>query len=74
MRKLLEPLKVGNMELRNRVILSAMAKYFCTNGFIGQEYIEYYRTIAHGGTALIMQLAENGIVLNVSRSITQSPR
>ena len=53
MRKLLEPLKVGNMELRNRVILSAMAKYFCTNGFIGQEYIEYYRTIAHGGTALI---------------------
>ena len=39
MRKLLEPLKVGNMELRNRVILSAMAKYFCTNGFIGQEYI-----------------------------------
>lgn len=53
MRKLLEPLKVGNMELRNRVILSAMAKYFCTNGFIGQEYIAYYRTIAHGGTALI---------------------
>ena len=53
MRKLLEPLKVGNMELRNRVILSAMAKYFCTNGYIGHEYIEYYRTIAHGGTAMI---------------------
>lgn len=53
MRKLLEPLKVGNMELRNRVILSAMAKYFCTNGYIGREYIEYYRTIAHGGTAMI---------------------
>ena len=29
---------------------------------------------SYGGTALIMQLAENGIVLNVSRSITQSPR
>ena len=26
-----------------------------------------------GGTALIMQLAENGIVLNISRSISQSP-
>jgi cell division protein FtsW len=26
-----------------------------------------------GGTALIMQLAESGIVLNISRSITQSP-
>ena len=25
---------------------------------------------SYGGTALIMQLAENGIVLNVSRSIT----
>lgn len=54
MRKLLEPLKVGNMELRNRVILSAMAKYFCTNGYIGREYIEYYRNIAHGGAALIV--------------------
>lgn len=53
MRKLLEPLKVGKMELRNRVILSAMAKYFCTNGFIGREYVEYYRTIAKGGTAMI---------------------
>ena len=30
-----------------------MAKYFCTNGYIGHEYIEYYRTIAHGGTAMI---------------------
>ena len=37
MRKLLEPLKVGNMELRNRVILSAMAKNLCTNGYIGHE-------------------------------------
>ena len=26
-----------------------------------------------GGTALIMQLAENGIMLNISRSISQSP-
>lgn len=54
MRKLLEPIKIGNMELRNRVILSAMAKYFCTNGYIGREYCEYYRNIAHGGTALII--------------------
>lgn len=53
MRKLMEPLQVGRMELRNRVILSAMAKYFCTNGYIGREYVEYYRTIAKGGTALI---------------------
>lgn len=53
MRKYMEPLKVGRIELRNRVILSAMAKYFCTNGYIGREYVEYYRTIAKGGTALI---------------------
>ena len=37
MRKLLEPIKIGNMELRNRVFLSAMAKYFCTNGYFGRE-------------------------------------
>lgn len=54
MRKLLEPIKIGSMELRNRVVLSAMAKYFCTNGYIGREYCEYYRNIAHGGTALII--------------------
>ena len=34
MRKLLEPLKVGNMELRNRVILSAMAKFWRENNFL----------------------------------------
>ena len=54
MRKLLEPIKIGNMELRNRVFLSAMAKYFCTNGYIGREYVEYYRNIARGGTAMII--------------------
>jgi 2,4-dienoyl-CoA reductase-like NADH-dependent reductase (Old Yellow Enzyme family)/thioredoxin reductase len=54
MRKVLEPIEVGKMKLRNRVLLSAMAKYFCVNGYIGREYIEYYRTIAKGGTALIV--------------------
>ena len=52
-RKFMEPLKVGRQELRNRIILAAMAKQLCTNGYIGKEYIEYCRTIAKGGTALI---------------------
>ena len=53
MRRFMEPIQVGRQELKNRIILSAMAKQLCINGYIGREFIEYYRTMAKGGTALI---------------------
>ena len=71
MRKLLEPLKVGNMELRNRVILSAMAKYFCTNGFIGQEYINFpislhkHLTHQHVQSILYFCFQLNTVIINI---------
>ena len=53
MRKFMEPLKVGRQKLKNRIIFAAMAKQLCTNGYIGKEYIEYCKTRAKGGAALI---------------------
>ena len=50
----LEPIKVGNLLLKNRIIYSAMAKYMCDDeGNITDQYLEYYRNIAKGGVALI---------------------
>ncbi|MBQ9059115.1 MAG: FAD-dependent oxidoreductase [Atopobiaceae bacterium] len=51
----LEPIKVGPHTLRNRIIKSAMAEYICAgDGTVSDQYVEFYRTIAAGGTALIV--------------------
>ena len=48
----LEPIKVGPIELKNRIILPAMAKYFCgPDGFMTDDYIAYFENIAAGGAA-----------------------
>lgn len=50
----LEPIKVGGVQLKNRVIYAAQGKYMCTeDGFITERYVEYYRTLARGGVGLI---------------------
>lgn len=51
----LEPIKVGPHTLRNRITKSAMAEYICAgDGTVSDQYVEFYRTIAAGGTALIV--------------------
>lgn len=50
----LKPIQVGGMMLKNRIILPAMAKYFCgPDGYINDRYIAYYENLAKGGTALL---------------------
>ena len=50
----LDPIKVGPIELKNRIILPAMAKYFCgPDGYMTDDYIAYFENIAKGGTALL---------------------
>lgn len=50
----LSPLKVGNRELKNRIIYSAMGKNLAMrDGYVSDRYIEYFRRIAKGGVALI---------------------
>lgn len=50
----LDPIKVGPIELKNRIILPAMAKYFCgPDGYMTDDYIAYFENIAAGGAALL---------------------
>lgn len=54
MYKILEPIKVGPMELRNRVMYLAMAKYLSTpDNFITDRQIAYYENYAKNHVGLI---------------------
>ncbi|MDD3165575.1 MAG: FAD-dependent oxidoreductase [Oscillospiraceae bacterium] len=51
----LEPITVGHMTLKNRVVMTAMARHIATaDGFITERYCRHYRAAAEGGTALII--------------------
>lgn len=51
----LEPIQIGGLTLKNRVISLAMAKNLSDDeGFITDEQIEYYENTARGGAALIV--------------------
>ncbi len=52
--KLLEPLKIGNMTLRNRMIIPAIHLGDSEGGFINDECIEFYRRRAEGGYSFII--------------------
>lgn len=54
MYKVLEPIKVGSMELRNRVQFLAMAKSLGNPDFtISEKQLGYYEAVAKGGAGLI---------------------
>lgn len=50
----LQRYQVGQINLKNRIILSAMSKSLCTiSGEITEKYLEYYNNMSKGGMALI---------------------
>ena len=49
----LEPIRVGKMVLKNRIIVPAMARYLCEDGFATEDYIRYYEVMAKGGVAMV---------------------
>jgi len=52
--KLLTPVKIGGMELKNRVVMPAMHLGYCRNGFVTEKLVEFYRARARGGVGLII--------------------
>jgi 2,4-dienoyl-CoA reductase-like NADH-dependent reductase (Old Yellow Enzyme family)/thioredoxin reductase len=53
--KLFEPISIGTMELKNRVVMAPMATHFAgPNGEATQHLIDYYTERARGGVALII--------------------
>ncbi len=52
--KLLQPYKIGKVDLKNRIIMPAMHTGFCEGGYIKDQAINYYRERARGGVSLII--------------------
>lgn len=53
--KLLTPIQVGSIEIKNRIVYLAMAKYLSDpQGFVTDRQIAYYRNLAAGGVGLIV--------------------
>ena len=53
--KLFEPGRIGQMEVKNRIVLPPMNTNFCLNeGYISQRLIDYYEERARGGVGLLI--------------------
>jgi len=51
--KLFEPIKVGQMELKNRIAMPAIHHSYTPDNFVNERLIKYYATRASGGAGLI---------------------
>jgi len=58
--KLFEPVKIGNKEIRNRIIMAPMTSHFGENGYVTERLIHFYEERAKGGVGLVT--VEDGIV------------
>ena len=52
--KIGKPLKIGNMEIRNRMVIPAMHLGDADEGFVSENIIEFYRRRAEGGFGFII--------------------
>jgi len=52
--KLFEPIKIGSVELKNRVVMTAMHLNYTPNGLVSDQFINFYSARARGGTGLII--------------------
>ena len=54
MSKLFSPIKIKEIELRNRIVLSPMCQYSSTEGYANDWHLIHYGSRAAGGAGLIM--------------------
>ena len=54
MKKIYTPMKIGGLELRNRIVMSPMSVGHCKDGFIDDAVADFYRSHAEGGVGLIV--------------------
>ncbi len=52
--KLFEPIKIGLVELKNRVVMTAMHLNYTPNGMVNDQFIDFYTARARGGAGLIV--------------------
>lgn len=55
MKKLLEPLQIGSIKLKNRMVMSSIVtNYAHSNGSVSDRMLAYYRVRAAGGVSLVI--------------------
>jgi len=52
--RLLEPVKIGNLEIKNRIVMPPMATLSAEDGMPSEPMINYYAERAKGGTGMII--------------------
>ncbi len=58
--KLFEPIRIGRLEIKNRIVMAPMTSHYADNGFVTDRMIGFYERRAKGGAGLIT--IEDGIV------------
>ncbi len=53
-KKIFEPVRIGTMEIKNRIVLPPMGTGYSEGRKIGSRIIDYYEARARGGTGLII--------------------
>ncbi len=54
MKKIFEPVKIGSIEAKNRLTMTAMGSSFSENGYCTEQFIEYMTARAKGGWGIIV--------------------
>ena len=52
--KLFEPIRVGSMELKNRIVWTALGLNYCPDGQVNERLKSFYAQRAEGGAALLI--------------------
>ncbi|GAM23671.1 hypothetical protein SAMD00019534_068460 [Acytostelium subglobosum LB1] len=52
--KLFQPITLGNVTLKNRIVVSPMCQYSSVDGFMNDWHLVHHGTFAKGGAALIL--------------------
>ena len=50
---ILEPLTIGEVEIKHRIMVTGHTQLYGNNGTLSQRHIDYYRERAKGGVALM---------------------
>lgn len=51
---LFRPIRIGSMELKNRIVMAPMTRGFAIDGAVGTLHADYYRKRAEGGVGLVI--------------------
>jgi len=55
LKKLFEPGRIGNLEIKNRLVMAPMGTHTCdAEGFITDKALRYYASMAQGGVGLVI--------------------